>query len=176
MGSDRPTIPPLWRPGGPRADVLAGAARLLLELGGDLACVQELQSFDAARDLAAAARMAWWLYRPGGPCPAAQAPAAEHGPPDRPQYGGAILARAEAFASREPVLYSIADGLGMGIGFTLALCLISGIREVLGNGTFLGYPVFGPDYEPAITLILAPGAFLTLGLLIGLMNYLSRGK
>lgn len=87
-----------------------------------------------------------------------------------------ILARAEAFASKQPLIYSIADGLGMGAGFTLALMLISSIREVLGNGTFLGYSVFGARYEPAIVMILAPGAFLTMGLLIGLMNHLGRKK
>ncbi len=87
-----------------------------------------------------------------------------------------ILARAEAFASKQPLLNSIADGLGMGVGFTLALILISAIREVLGNGTFLGYSVFGAGYEPAIVMILAPGAFLTMGLLIGLMNHLGRKK
>ncbi len=85
-----------------------------------------------------------------------------------------ILARAEAFASREPVARSIADALGMGTGFTLALIAISGIREALGNGTLLGYPVFGAHYDPAIVMIQAPGAFLTLGLLIGLVNYLTR--
>jgi Na+-translocating ferredoxin:NAD+ oxidoreductase subunit E len=84
-----------------------------------------------------------------------------------------ILARAEAFASREPLLYSISDALGMGAGFTLALMLISGIREALGNGTILGLSVFGPDFNPAIVMILAPGAFLTIGLLIGLMNHLT---
>lgn len=87
-----------------------------------------------------------------------------------------ILARAEAFASRQPLIYSIADGLGMGVGFTLALMIISSIREVLGNGTFLGFSVFGPTYDPAIVMILAPGAFLTMGLLIGLMNHLSRKR
>lgn len=87
-----------------------------------------------------------------------------------------ILARAEAFASRQPLIYSIADGLGMGVGFTLALMLVSTIREILGNGTFLGYSVFGPSYEPAIVMILAPGAFLTMGLLIGLINHLGRKK
>lgn len=87
-----------------------------------------------------------------------------------------ILARAEAFASREPLLRSTSDALGMGAGFTLALVLISGIREIIGNGTFLGYPVLGPHYDPAIVMILAPGAFLTMGLLIGLMNYLTREK
>lgn len=87
-----------------------------------------------------------------------------------------ILARAEAFASRKPLLRSTSDALGMGAGFTLALALISGIREIIGNGTFLGYPVLGPHYDPAIVMILAPGAFLTMGLLIGLMNYLTRKK
>jgi electron transport complex protein RnfE len=85
-----------------------------------------------------------------------------------------ILARAEAFASREPVLYSIADALGMGAGFTLALTLIASIREALGNGTILGYPVFGVHFDPAVVMILAPGAFLTIGLLIGLINHLGR--
>ena len=87
-----------------------------------------------------------------------------------------ILARAEAFASREPLLYSIADALGMGAGFTLALMLIASIREALGNGTVLGYPVFGAQYDPAVVMILAPGAFLTIGLLIGLMNHLGRKR
>ena len=87
-----------------------------------------------------------------------------------------ILARAEAFASREPVFYSIADALGMGIGFTLALSTISGIREMLGNGTFLGIPVLGSHYNPSLVMIMAPGAFLTLGMMIGLMNYLTRKK
>lgn len=85
-----------------------------------------------------------------------------------------ILARAEAFASREPLLRSIADALGMGIGFTLSLALISSIREIIGNGTFWGVPVLPPLYDPAIVMILAPGAFLTMGLLIGLMNFMTR--
>jgi electron transport complex protein RnfE len=71
-------------------------------------------------------------------------------------------------------LYSIADALGMGAGFTLALTLIASIREALGNGTVLGYPVFGAQFDPAVVMILAPGAFLTIGLLIGLMNHLGR--
>lgn len=87
-----------------------------------------------------------------------------------------ILARAEAFASREPILNSVADALGMGLGFTLALVLISAIREILGNGTILGYPVWGLHRDPAIVMILAPGAFLTMGLLIGLMNYMTRKR
>lgn len=85
-----------------------------------------------------------------------------------------ILARAEAFASKEPLIRSISDALGMGAGFTLALVLISGIREIFGNGTFLGFLVLPSPYDPAVIMILAPGAFLTIGLLIGLMNYLTR--
>ena len=87
-----------------------------------------------------------------------------------------ILARAEAFASREPLWYSIVDAIGMGVGFTLALILISGIREMFGNGTLLGYPILGPHYDPSIVMIMPPGAFLTLGLLIGAMNYITMRK
>ena len=81
-----------------------------------------------------------------------------------------VLGRAEAFASKNNVSHSIADAMGMGIGFTLALCLISAIREVLGAGKFLGISVF-KGFEPVTMMILAPGALLTLGLLIGGVNY-----
>ncbi len=64
----------------------------------------------------------------------------------------------------------------MGAGFTLALMLIAAIREALGNGTILGLQVFGGNYDPAVVMILAPGAFLTIGLLIGLMNHLGRKR
>ena len=77
-----------------------------------------------------------------------------------------ILGRAEAFASRNGLFVSIADGLGMGIGFTVALMTIAGIREFLGNGTLFGLKVF-VGFEPALTFALAPGALLVLGLLIG---------
>ncbi len=87
-----------------------------------------------------------------------------------------IMGRAEAYASRSPVLLSIADALGMGIGFTLSLSLISFIRELLGSGTVLGYNVLTSFYEPAVIMILPPGAFLTMGLLLGLFNYISRRK
>lgn len=86
-----------------------------------------------------------------------------------------VLGRAEAFASRNNVIHSIADALGMGIGFTLALCIIAAIREVLGAGKFLGIGLF-KGFEPVTMMILAPGALLTLGLLIGLMNYLNGKK
>ena len=87
-----------------------------------------------------------------------------------------VLGRAEAFASRHGVARSIFDGLGMGVGFTLALVLISAIREGLGNGTFLGL-VIVKGFDPALLFILAPGALLVIGILIGIVNYLSdRGK
>jgi len=78
-----------------------------------------------------------------------------------------ILGRAEAFASRNPVSLSLADGLGMGVGFTLALMLLGGIREILGSNTLYGYE-FIPGFQPALIMILPPGAFLTIGLLLGL--------
>lgn len=86
-----------------------------------------------------------------------------------------VLGRAEAFASKNNVIHSIADALGMGIGFTLALCIIAAIREVLGAGKFLGIGLF-KGFEPVTMMILAPGALLTLGLLIGLVNYLNGKK
>ena len=84
-----------------------------------------------------------------------------------------ILARAEAFASKNGVLRSAADGLGMGLGFTLAITLIGCIRELLGNGTVFGLPVFGASYEPMLLMILPAGGFIVFGLLIGLVNLLT---
>ena len=84
-----------------------------------------------------------------------------------------VLGRAEAFASRHGVVKSILDGLGMGIGFTLALVLISAIREVFGNGTVLGL-VIVKSFEPALLFILAPGALLVIGVLIGIVNYMTE--
>ena len=80
-----------------------------------------------------------------------------------------ILGRAEAHASRNPVASSIADGLGMGLGFTLGLCLLGAIREILGANTLLGYQL-SPSFQPALIMILPPGAFLTIGLLLGLFR------
>lgn len=79
-----------------------------------------------------------------------------------------ILARAEAFASKNGVIKSAVDGLGMGLGFTVALSLISAVREILGNGTILNIPL-GIE-SPAIIMILPPGGFLTLGIILGLIN------
>ena len=84
-----------------------------------------------------------------------------------------ILARAEAFASKNPVLHSAADGIGMGIGFTLALTLIGSIRELLGNGTLFGAQVFGANFKPMLLLILPAGGFIVYGLLLAAFNVLS---
>lgn len=73
-----------------------------------------------------------------------------------------ILGRAEAFASKNPVGKSILDGFGMGIGFAIALLCLGGVREILGAGSFLGYPLFGPNYQPWVLFLLPPGGFLTL--------------
>lgn len=81
-----------------------------------------------------------------------------------------ILGRAEAFASKNNVFKSILDGLGMGLGFTLALVVIGGIREIIGAGQFLGFQIMPASYKPVLVAILAPGAFLVMGLLMGLMN------
>ena len=85
-----------------------------------------------------------------------------------------ILARAETFASKNPLIPSMVDGLGMGIGFTLALVLLGSIRELLGAGTIFGFPVLPSGFDPAVIMILPPGGFLTLGLLLGLINNLGK--
>ncbi len=82
-----------------------------------------------------------------------------------------IMGRAEAFASKNPVLLSIFDGLGMGLGFTLALLVISFIRETVGSGKLAGYNLSN-SFEPANVIALAPGALLVLGLLIGGIRWL----
>ncbi|HQI17619.1 MAG TPA: electron transport complex subunit E [Bacillota bacterium] len=81
-----------------------------------------------------------------------------------------IIARAEAFAAKNPVINSIMDGIGMGIGFTVALTIISSVREILGAGTFLGMPLFGEAFEPFLIMILPPGGFLVFGLSIAAFN------
>ena len=87
-----------------------------------------------------------------------------------------ILARAEAFASKNKVLPSAIDGLSMGLGFTVALIVIATIREILGAGTFLGFSVLGAAYKPAILFILPPGAFLTLGFVIAAVQKIRNSK
>ncbi len=92
-----------------------------------------------------------------------------------------ILARAEAFASKNPPLRSVVDGIAMGIGYTLALIAIAFVRELLGTGVLFasadgsgGIRILGDWYRPANLFILPPGAFLTLGFLVALFNYLRR--
>jgi electron transport complex protein RnfE len=87
-----------------------------------------------------------------------------------------ILGRAEAFAGKNGVFLSFLDGLGMGIGFTLALTMIAIIRELIGTGKLWGIPVFGSGFEPMLILILPPGAFITLGLFIGFFNWLEKKR
>ena len=81
-----------------------------------------------------------------------------------------ILGRAEAFASRHSIFVSLLDAIGMGIGFTIALIILGSIRELFGAGTIFGYPFFHDSYEPFLLMILPPGAFIALGLLLGFMN------
>jgi len=85
-----------------------------------------------------------------------------------------ILGRAEAFASRNPVLPSIADGLGIGLGYTLSLVFLGGLRELLGSGTLFGVRVMPESFEPFSIMVEAPGAFLGLGVILGVMNYLNH--
>ncbi len=85
-----------------------------------------------------------------------------------------ILGRAEAFASKNSVLRSALDGVGCGLGFTGALILIAAVREILGAGTFAGIPLFGEGFQPVSIMILPPGAFLTLGILLAVINAISR--
>jgi electron transport complex protein RnfE len=87
-----------------------------------------------------------------------------------------ILARAEAFASKNTVITSVVDGIGMGIGFTAALLVMGSVREILGNGSLFGFKLFGDAISPALAMILPPGGFLAFGLLIGLVNRFSSVK
>jgi electron transport complex protein RnfE len=87
-----------------------------------------------------------------------------------------ILGRAEAFASKNRLLPAMADGLGMGTGFTLALFVLGAVRELFGAGTLLGYAVFGSGYQPLILMILPPGAFIAMGLLLACMNLLDARR
>ncbi len=82
-----------------------------------------------------------------------------------------ILGRAEAFAAKNPVMLSIADGLGMGLGFTMALTVIGSLREILGAGQIFGKSIMWAGFEPFKIMIEAPGAFLALGGLLALMNF-----
>jgi len=82
-----------------------------------------------------------------------------------------ILGRAEAYAFKNTVWDSAVDALGMGIGFTIALSLMSGFREIIGSGTVFGFPLFGSGYKGPLMMILPPGGFLMLGLILGFINW-----
>lgn len=77
-----------------------------------------------------------------------------------------LLGRAEAFAAKVKPVRAVADGLGMGIGFTLSLAAMSAIRELLGRGSLLGFDILGPHWEPWVFMVLPAGGFFTLGLLL----------
>ena len=87
-----------------------------------------------------------------------------------------ILARAESFASKNNPAVAAVDGLGMGLGFALALTTLGAVRELLGNGTLFGMGIFGASFQPALLFILPPGAFLTLGFLLAAFNKLNSKK
>lgn len=89
-----------------------------------------------------------------------------------------LLGRAEAFASKNPIIPSLADGLGIGIGFTLALAALGAVRELLGAGTLTIWektiPVMGASFEPFKFMVEAPGAFMCLGLMLCFMNMVGK--
>lgn len=87
-----------------------------------------------------------------------------------------ILGRAEAYASKNPVIPSLFDGLGMGLGFTLGLSCIGAVRELIGAGQLFGIQIMPESYQPATIFILAPGAFFVLAMLTALQNKLRMGK
>lgn len=87
-----------------------------------------------------------------------------------------ILGRAEAYAGKNNLINSLFDALGMGLGFTWALVLLGIVREILGSGSLFGVPLFGPTFEPVLLFILPPGAFLTMGVFMGLFNWLEQRK
>ncbi len=85
-----------------------------------------------------------------------------------------IFARAESFAFKNPPLASLADGLGMGLGFTFAITLLSCIRELLGSGTIFGVQIMPAVYQPMEIMLKVPGGFITLGLLLVLVNAIKK--
>jgi len=87
-----------------------------------------------------------------------------------------ILGRQEAFASRNRFPYAVGDAVGMAVGFTFALVLVGGIREVLGNGSLFGFSLFGESFEPWVIMILPPGGFLTLGVLLIIFAQVKKSR
>ncbi len=87
-----------------------------------------------------------------------------------------ILGRQEAFASKNPLHLSVADALGMGFGFTWLLVLLSTVRELLGMGSIFGFQLLGEWYRPMILMVLPGGAFISLGILVGIMNVIENKR
>lgn len=87
-----------------------------------------------------------------------------------------ILARAESFASKNPVFPSFLDGFGMGCGFTLAMVVIGAIRELFGNGTLLGLKIMGAWYNPPLIFVLSPGAFILIGYLVAGVKIMNKKR
>jgi electron transport complex protein RnfE len=87
-----------------------------------------------------------------------------------------ILGRQEAFASKNGVVPSVLDAMGMGLGFTLALTMLGASREILGSGSLFGVGLFGPDYEPWVIMILPPGGFLMLGVLLLVFSAVRKAR
>ncbi|NLY78004.1 MAG: electron transport complex subunit E [Tissierellia bacterium] len=87
-----------------------------------------------------------------------------------------ILGRAEAFASKNSLLPSIVDGLGMGLGYTLASLSLGMLREIIGAGSLFGIPLFGMNFQPALIFIMPAGSFILLGIMMGIFNHVRRKK
>jgi electron transport complex protein RnfE len=87
-----------------------------------------------------------------------------------------ILGRQEAFASRNPFRFAVGDAAGMSFGFTMALVLLGGIREILGSGSLFGVSLFGESFEPWVIMILPPGGFLTLGVLLIIFAQVQKSR
>ncbi len=85
-----------------------------------------------------------------------------------------IFARAESFAAKNPPLLSLADGLGMGLGFTVSITLLSCIRELFGSGSIFGFSVMPEAYQPMAIMNMVPGGFITLGLMMVLVNFIKK--
>ncbi len=87
-----------------------------------------------------------------------------------------ILGRQEAFASKHTVKYAVMDALGMAGGFMIALFSLGAVREILGEGKLFGFDLFGPNFEPWVIMILPPGGFITLGLILLFFNWVTERK
>jgi electron transport complex protein RnfE len=85
-----------------------------------------------------------------------------------------ILGRQEAFSSKHSVGASLADAVGMAFGFVIALFCLGSVREIVGSGSFFGFSIFGPNYEPWVVMILPPGGFIMLGLLLLFFNWVKN--